>query len=440
MRYVIFGSKNEKPKLDNISTRAGFTIVEVVIAVVIIAILASITIIGYNMVTKQSVETSLKADLQAVKSTLTMESRQTGSYPAPASASFMSGGQVFKASGDNILTYTVDGSQYCAAVRNPQYPYTFYVSSQTGQVKPGDCSEAGNVWTAQTTPTNAWSEIVYGNGVFLATASGSVSAPETPGFGSTSTNGTSWSNAFSVGSGSAIDPSATYGGGKFVVKYELGKIPSAASSNNGVTWQNNTPGATSQYQGNSVAYGAGVYVSTVSSPPETYTRVFTSTDGLTWTNRTTTIPWYTWSAVTYSNGKFVAVGTNQVMVSTNGISWTLSATPPSGTWSAVTYGNGLFVAVGRSGTNRVMTSPDGVTWTARTPAEVNDWSSVIYGNGKFVAVSKAGTNRVMTSPDGITWTARAAAAPNPWASVTYGAGCFVAVAPTGTNRAMTSCW
>ncbi|MCB9814238.1 hypothetical protein H6784_02355 [Candidatus Nomurabacteria bacterium] len=56
-----------------------------------------------------------------------------------------------------------------------------------------------------------------------------------------------------------------------------------------------------------------------------------------------------------------------------------------------------FVVVSDSGTNRVMTSPDGITWTARAASEANSWTSVTYGNGLLVAVAQTGTNRVMTS-------------------------------------------
>jgi len=100
--------------------------------------------------------------------------------------------------------------------------------------------------------------------------------------------------------------------------------------------------------------------------------------------------------------------------------------------------NGLFVAVSSSGTNRIMTSPDGTTWTPRTPPETHDWFGATYGNGLFVAVASGGTNRVMTSPDGTTWTARTAAQQNYWESVTYGNGMFVAVSSDGPNRVMMS--
>ena len=84
------------------------------------------------------------------------------------------------------------------------------------------------------------------------------------------------------------------------------------------------------------------------------------------------------------------------------------------------------MAVATSGTNRVMTSTDGTTWTTRTPAADDTWNSVAYGGGTFVAVSQGGT--VMTSTDGTTWTTRTAATADQWQSVAYGNSLFVAVA------------
>ena len=147
-----------------------------------------------------------------------------------------------------------------------------------------------------------------------------------------------------------------------------------------------------------------------------------------------------WRSVTYGNGLFVAVsisGTNRVMTSPDGITWTARSASEANSWYSVTYGNGLFVAVSTDGTNRVMTSPDGITWTARSASEANSWNSVTYGNGLFVAVAYTGTNRVMTSPDGITWTARSAPA-YLWRSVTYGNGLFVAGGSSFQNNLMTS--
>jgi hypothetical protein len=124
------------------------------------------------------------------------------------------------------------------------------------------------------------------------------------------------------------------------------------------------------------------------------------------------------------------------MTSPDGINWTIRTTPSTTyTWQAITFGNGLFVAVAQSG--YVMTSPDGITWTIRSSAASNSWVSVVYGNGLFVAVAGGA---VMTSPDGITWTSKTAASSASWVSVAYGNGIFASIATTVTSvpKVMTS--
>lgn len=148
------------------------------------------------------------------------------------------------------------------------------------------------------------------------------------------------------------------------------------------------------------------------------------------------------SDVVFGNGLFVMILTsgtlNRVRTSTDGITWTARTTPVDNFWTSVTYGNGLFVAVSSTGTsNRIMTSPDGVTWTARINPEDNTWKDVVYGNGLFVAISDDGTNRVMTSTDGVTWTARSAPL-RTWSSIAYKNGLFVACNGGSTNNIMYS--
>lgn len=173
--------------------------------------------------------------------------------------------------------------------------------------------------------------------------------------------------------------------------------------------------------------------------------------GVDWTEQTASAA-NNWMSVAYGNGVFVAVssdGTDQVMTSFDGVTWTARSAAMVRPWTSVTFGNGLFVAVSIEGTNgqgvngfgtdQVMTSPDGVTWTARLAADWNSWASVTFGNGMFVAVggSADAVTPVMTSPDGVNWTARSAPM-NPWSSVTYGNGVFVAIATGGTDQVMTS--
>jgi len=173
-------------------------------------------------------------------------------------------------------------------------------------------------------------------------------------------------------------------------------------------------------------------------------RVMTSPDGITWTLRSS--PTNVWRDVCYGVGLYVAVassGTNdRVMTSPDGITWTSrDTTGKNNDWLKVCYGAGLYVAVASSGTDdRVMTSPDGITWTSRdTTGKNNNWKDVCYGNGIFVAVSDdGGTSHVMTSPDGITWTLRTTP-DRQWRAVIYGDGIFVAIANSGTgDRVMTS--
>src|SRR5690606_35305431 len=96
--------------------------------------------------------------------------------------------------------------------------------------------------------------------------------------------------------------------------------------------------------------------------------------------------------------------TNKVMYSDDGLNWIArpSAGPGWEFFQYVTHGNGRFVAVG--GNNSLMSSPDGHTWTQHTALENNMWRSVAYGDGRFIAVAENGTLRAMTSTDGATWT------------------------------------
>jgi hypothetical protein len=135
-------------------------------------------------------------------------------------------------------------------------------------------------------------------------------------------------------------------------------------------------------------------------------------------------------------------------VKQEGVDWvTRAAAGNNDYWSAVTYGNGLFVAVGSgdggAGGDRVMTSSDGITWTPQSAANNNSWNTVAYGNGIFVALScgtscGASSNNLMTSPDGIVWTPGSpAGGDDAWSGVTYANGIFVAVGGGG-DRVMTS--
>jgi prepilin-type N-terminal cleavage/methylation domain-containing protein len=65
---------------------SGFTIVELLIVVVVIAILAAITIVSYNGITQQAKNTSMLASIDAYTKGLQLYKAQNGDFPAIVSA------------------------------------------------------------------------------------------------------------------------------------------------------------------------------------------------------------------------------------------------------------------------------------------------------------------------------------------------------------------
>lgn len=127
---------------------------------------------------------------------------------------------------------------------------------------------------------------------------------------------------------------------------------------------------------------------------------------------------------------YVAAGPNGYLyTSSDGVTWT-SRTSGFGSndIQRVAFGNGLFVAVGNQGT--LTTSTDGITWTARTAnMSTNTIFDVVYANSTWVAVGNGGgatnTGGVIYSTDGITWTRKSQ-------SPTIGTS-YLAVEYNGTN-------
>lgn len=106
---------------------------------------------------------------------------------------------------------------------------------------------------------------------------------------------------------------------------------------------------------------------------------------------------------------YVAAGSGGVLfTSSDGITWTSRTSGFGANYIAkVSFGNGLWVAVGNNGT--ITTSTDGITWTARTSnVSTNELYDALYANSIWVAVANGGgtqnTGGITYSTDGITWT------------------------------------
>jgi hypothetical protein len=185
----------------------------------------------------------------------------------------------------------------------------------------------------------------------------------------------------------------------------------------GTTWT--AGGSTGKTDLTSIVYGGGMFVAVGGTAS-----AVSSTTGTTWISRTIPTTTGTWNSVTYGNGTFVAISTNDLSTaySTNGTSWTQGGNLPSSTtWTNVAYGNGRFVAIASGGRSVAYSLDKGVTWTAAPiglPTSTT-WTRVRYGEGLFVAVASGGTV-VATSPFGINWTLQALPSSSNWNDVHFG--------------------
>lgn len=86
----------------------GFTIVELLIVIVVIAVLAAITTVSYSAVRYKALDASLKSDAANGARLLSIEQSLNGSYPT--SASSVNGGKGLPSSSGNTFTYTPEAT------------------------------------------------------------------------------------------------------------------------------------------------------------------------------------------------------------------------------------------------------------------------------------------------------------------------------------------
>lgn len=363
------------------------------------------------------------------------------------------GGIIPVSSGANIAGTTnfkmADGSDILSA-SYPTIAAQLPPAIQTGMSTiPGDNVAMGNV--------------AFGNGVYVAIQPLNVTS-NSQYFATVwiSTDGVTWLPKRLNGLGMEAISSFSFTSIAFLNnKFYLGGTNTSSmnyiwSSNSGQDWQlaySDTTAAFTSYNDGintytswtkitSLAYVNGTYVATLATQTGSnngpITRMYTSTNGVTWSINSTLPNGYGMS-IAYGAGVYVLVcNDGTTYSSTNLTTWTARTNSGTGSagWNYVTFGNGAFVSVqgfSTSGTS-VGYSTDGITWSQKAVTS-SRYFKVIYANSLFVTV---GINICLTSPNGITWTSRTV--PNStWNDVAYGAsGGFVAVQSTSGNVALNS--
>lgn len=105
------------------SSRRGFTIVELLIVIVVIAILAAISIVAYTGVQNKAKVSSLTSDLRSAATQLKLDQTNNGAFPATIASA--NNGDGLKAS---------PGTTYRYSVNNSTKPQTFCLSATEGSM------------------------------------------------------------------------------------------------------------------------------------------------------------------------------------------------------------------------------------------------------------------------------------------------------------------
>jgi prepilin-type N-terminal cleavage/methylation domain-containing protein len=144
--------KLDKPQ----QTKTGFTIVELLIVVVVIAILAAITIIAYTGIRDRTVASVLQSDVTSAIKKIELYKVESGTdaYPTNQNEAVNAGVAV---SEGNALTYWTPGAvnSYCIQVVNGSTSY--FATNGHSEPTPGTCYQLIGWWSLNSTTGEDWS-------------------------------------------------------------------------------------------------------------------------------------------------------------------------------------------------------------------------------------------------------------------------------------------
>ena len=123
----------------NLKNNSGFTLVELLIVAIMLAILAAIVVPQFSSTTSEGEEAALKADLAGIRSALELYRQQHGSYPGivASTGGTCTGGNkgtgsanTVQAMVDQLTLYTDAAGNACDLPVGSDFPYGPYLSDQ----------------------------------------------------------------------------------------------------------------------------------------------------------------------------------------------------------------------------------------------------------------------------------------------------------------------
>ncbi|NDB66178.1 MAG: hypothetical protein EB168_11030, partial [Euryarchaeota archaeon] len=196
-------------------------------------------------------------------------------------------------------------------------------------------------------------------------------------------DGISWPGVSQSGNWSSV---ATDGNGTWVI---VGQSGVRTSTDNAVTWTTPTGTDLQSKHYDDVTYANGIFLSIAAN--EANPLMVTSTDGVTWTETTTTLPNTRLWKTAFGNGTWVAteINTRGFYSTDDGATWTQISTGNGWAMSrgdaGVAFGAGLFAVMSR-GRKQGQYSEDGINWYNAVTPSADDFTQIRYGGGKFVVV------------------------------------------------------